>query len=127
MQQFASLHLLPKRKLAFALLFNSPSPLLPSEVREAIFTELAGVPSIPKQALPPPIAFDDKRCMGTYSGIVQRIVVAPERRGHLRMKIEPANTLFDGAELTLRAVEPDAFAILEKPQRALGRSEEPTS
>src|SRR3546814_20717698 len=69
MQQFASLHLLPKRKLAFALLFNSPSPLLPSEVREAIFTELAGVPSIPKPAIPPPIAFDDKRCLGTYSGI----------------------------------------------------------
>src|SRR3546814_18905788 len=67
MQQFASLHLLPKRKLAFALLFNIPSPLLPSEVREAIFTELAGVPSIPKQALPPTIAFDDKRSMVTYT------------------------------------------------------------
>src|SRR3546814_4235293 len=34
--------------------------------------------------------------------------------------VEPIDKLFDGAELTLRAVEPDVFAILEKPQRALG-------
>src|SRR3546814_15822301 len=65
MQQFASLHLLPKRKQAFALLFNSPSPLLPSEVRETILPELAGVPAIPKPARTPPIVFYDQRRKGT--------------------------------------------------------------
>lgn len=119
-QQFASLQVLPKQKLAFALLFNSPSPLLLHEVREAIFTELGGMPPAPQNAVPPPIAFDDRRYIGTYAGIVQRTIVSPAQRGHLRMKIEPVNALFESAELTLRAVEPDVFAILEKPQRDLG-------
>src|SRR3546814_10935689 len=89
MQQFASLHMLPKQKLAFAFLFNSPSPLLLSELREAIFTELGGVPPVPKRALPPPIPFDAKRYSVTYSGIVQRIFVSQEKRVKRRMKGEP--------------------------------------
>jgi len=116
-QQFASLHMLPKQKLAFALLLNSPSPLLLREIRDAIFTELGGVPPVPRQALPSPIAFDCERYIGTYGGIAQRMFVSPAQRGHLRMKIE--SELFEATELTLRAVEPDVFAIVEKPQRNL--------
>lgn len=119
-QQFASLHMLPKQKLAFALLLNSPSPLLIREIRDVIFTELGGVTSAAHRALPTPIDFDRERHLGTYSGIAQRVTVSPAQRGHLKLNMQAMSAPFEALELTLRAVEPDVFAIVEQPQRTLG-------
>ncbi len=117
--QFAFLHALPKQKVAFALFINSPNSMMPEEVRKAIFNEVAGLPPELKPALPPAIKFDPQRYVGTYSGIFQAWKVTAGKGGHLKLDIETKGLPLH-SKFTLRAVAPDEFAILEKPQVDLG-------
>lgn len=117
--QFAFLHALPKQNVAFALFINSPNATLPDELRKAIFTEIAGLPPESKPALAPAIKFDRQRYIGTYAGIFQTWKVTAAKAGHLKLEIETKGLPLH-AKLNLRAVAPDEFAILEKPQVDLG-------
>jgi CubicO group peptidase (beta-lactamase class C family) len=113
--QYAFLHALPKQGVAFALFINSPNAILPEQLRKAIFTEIAGLPAKRKPNIPPAISFDPKRCVGSYAGIFQSIEVAAGKAGHLKLKMETKGMPLS-MSLNLRAVAPDEFAILDKPQ-----------
>lgn len=119
--QFAFLHALPKQDVAFALLINSPNATLPEELRKAIFTEIAGLPSEIKPALPPPIQFDHRRYIGTYAGIFQTWKVTAGEAGDLKLEIDTKGLPLR-MQLNLRAVAPGKFAILDKPQVNQGAS-----
>lgn len=117
--QFAYLHALPKQGVAFALLINSPNANLPEQLRKAIFTEIAGLPAEPKPVVPPAIHFDPQRYVGTYASILQSVSVTSGKAGHLRLAIDTKGLPLS-MKLNLRAVAPDEFAILDKPQADQG-------
>ena len=113
--QFAYLHALPRQNVAFVLFINSPNAVLPEELRKAIFTEIAGLPPEPKPVVPPAIPCDRERYIGTYAGLFQSVTVTSGKAGQLKLTLrtkgQPAST-----KLNLRAVAPNEFAILDKPQ-----------
>lgn len=113
--QFSYLHALPRQNVAFALFINSASTALPEEVRKAVFNEIAGLPPEPKPIVPPAIQFDPKRYVGTYTGVLQTIKVTAGDAGHLQLEMETRGLPLS-MKLNLRAVAPDQFAILDKPQ-----------
>lgn len=117
--QFAFLHALPKQNVAFALFINSPNSMMPEELRKAIFSEIAGLPPDPKPKLMPAIKFDAQRYVGIYEGIFQSWKVNAANAGHLKLEMETKG-LPMRMTLNLRAVAPDEFAILDKPQVDLG-------
>jgi CubicO group peptidase (beta-lactamase class C family) len=117
--QFAYLHALPKQGVAFALLINSPNAKLPEQLRKAIFTEIAGLPAEPKPVMPPAIHFDRQRYVGTYAGVLQTVKVTAGKAGHLKLAMDTKGLPLS-MNLSLRAVAPDEFAILEKPQANQG-------
>jgi CubicO group peptidase (beta-lactamase class C family) len=117
--QYAFLHALPKQGVAFALFINSPNTILPEQLRKAVFTEIAGLPLERKAAIPPAISFDLRRYVGTYAGIFQSMRVTADKGGHLKLKMETKGLPLS-MNLHLRAVAPDEFAILDKPQADQG-------
>lgn len=117
--QYAYLHALPKQNVAFALLINSPSATLPEELRKAIFNEIGGLHAEPKVVVPPAIDFDPMRYIGTYPGLFLSMKVSAGAPGHLKLEMDTKG-LPTSTHLTLRAVAPGQFAILDKPQANLG-------
>ena len=113
--QLAFMHILPRQRVAYALLINSMSMTIGEAVRRAIFTEIAGLPAEAKPVPPPAIAFDPERYTGVYVGLDQTHTVTRAKSGHLRVEIQNKGQ-GKPTKLTLRAVAPDEFAILDKPQ-----------
>lgn len=112
--QFAFLHALPKQDIAFALFINSPNATLSAELRQAIFSEIAGLPPEVKPVLPSSTPFDARRYLGTYAGIFQSWKVTAGKAGHLELEIDTKGLPLR-MKLNLRAVARDEFAILDKP------------
>lgn len=113
--QYAYLHALPRQNLAFALFINSPDAALPEAMRKAIFTEIGGLAPEPAAVVPPPVPFDPRRYVGSYAGILQSIEVSAQEDGHLKLELETRGLPLRMTQ-KLRAVGPDEFAILDKPQ-----------
>lgn len=112
--QYATLHVFPKQKLAFALLFNSPSEPLPRELYAAIATELVGLPPLPRPVVPRPSSQGTDRYTGRYAGLFQELSVTATANGDLllTMDIKQKGTR---TRMRLRAAGPDCFAVLDRP------------
>lgn len=107
--QMAYLTCVPQRRLAFALLTNSPSAPLAEELRGAFLAELAGLPA---EHEPEPVPHDwhAGRYVGIYQNGSTRIEVSV-RDGALHADARPRVPGGLAMQARLRAHSPDCFEL----------------
>ncbi len=118
--QWAYMQCLPKQKLAFALLTNSPSTTLAEDVRAHFFETIARLP-LPAEPARAPLGGDLATYAGVYENVATRIEIGPKNDG---LEIRITSRRGGASEPIKAALSPfsaDCFQIESDDPAARGR------